>query len=90
MLIREGSAMYQRSYVNHCVTAFALVLLLCACEEAVGLIGAKSADARWEKVCTKEYFYNFLHRTGQGGKTYCSEWKKECVSKDGAPATGCV
>jgi hypothetical protein len=90
MLVREGSAMYRRSYVNHCVCAFALVSLLCACEEAGSLIGAKSADVRWEKVCTKQYFYNFLDRSGQAGKTYCSEWKTECVGNDGAPATGCV
>jgi hypothetical protein len=82
--------MYRPSCVNHGVIAFALVSLLCACEEAGSLTGAKGAEVRWEKVCTKQYFYNFLNRSGQDGTTFCSKWETQCVSNDGAPATGCV
>ena len=81
--------MYRRSYINHCATVFVMASLLCACDEVGAMIGAQSADTRLEKVCKKEYFYNFLDRSGQGGTTYCSEWGKECVGEDGAPTTGC-
>jgi len=64
---------------------------LAGCDEnGFSLAGGGGSDARWEKVCAKPYFYNFLDTRGQNGTVYCGEWKNQCVGADGKPSDGCA
>jgi hypothetical protein len=71
----------------------AAVLPLAGCDDDGGMSFASigsSSDAKWEKVCAKPYFYNFLDTRGQNGTVYCGEWRNRCVGKDGKPSDGCA
>jgi len=71
----------------------AAALPLAGCDDDGGFSlasGGASSSARWEKVCAKPYFYNFLDSRGQNGTVYCGEWRNQCVGKDGKPSDGCA
>jgi len=99
-VIRDNS---RRSYAQdrldsmrtrlHVLVAVAALTAVGGCEEIMSVLSqgphndAAQTQSRWEKVCTRTYFYN--PSTRGEGTTYCGHWEHRCVDNKGQRRTNC-
>lgn len=71
--------------------ALAAAILLVACEESVSETNElRNSTASIQKVCTREYFYNFGEARFGNDNIYCAEWEDRCTASNGEAVEECA